>query len=83
MCVRRREYLRRPGAGTGAPGARAPDARLAAWRAGGAIFYYWPTRGVAPEQAPRPGETLIRLVTSFETSDADVESFLALASRGG
>jgi threonine aldolase len=57
----------------------APTSRLAAWRAGGAVFYDWPTRGVPPERAARPEETLIRLVTSFETSDAEIESFLALA----
>ena len=60
----------------------APTERLAAWRAGGAVFYDWPTRGVPPENAPRPGETLIRLVTSFETSPHEIDSFLALA-RGG
>jgi threonine aldolase len=53
--------------------------RLARWRAAGALFYDWPTRAIAPEAAPRPGETLFRLVTSFETTDAEIDSLLALA----
>ncbi len=57
----------------------APSRRVSAWREGGAVFYEWPTRGVPPERAPRPDETLIRLVTSFGTSIEDVDSFLALA----
>jgi threonine aldolase len=56
-----------------------PTTRIAGWRAGGAAFYEFPTKGVRPEGAPRPGEAVVRLVTSFETSDAEVESFLALA----
>jgi threonine aldolase len=57
----------------------APTARIAAWREAGAVFYDWATRGVPPERAPRADETLIRLVTSFGTSAAEVDSFLALA----
>jgi threonine aldolase len=58
----------------------APTPRVAAWRAAGAVFYDWPTRGVPPERAPRSDETLIRLVTSFGTSTHEIDSFLALAS---
>jgi threonine aldolase len=58
----------------------APTSRVAAWRAAGAVFYDWPTRGVPPDRAPRSGETLIRLVTSFGTSADEIDSFLALAS---
>ncbi|MDE3175935.1 MAG: low specificity L-threonine aldolase [Pseudomonadota bacterium] len=57
----------------------APTARIADWRAAGAVFYDWPTRAVPPERTPGPGETLIRLVTSFETSGAEIDAFLALA----
>jgi threonine aldolase len=57
----------------------APTRAVVAWRAAGAVFYDWPTRGVPPVRAPRSGETLIRLVTSFGTSGDDVDSFLALA----
>ena len=60
----------------------APSARLAGWRAAGAAFYEWPTQGVRPERAPGPHESLIRLVTSFETSDAEIDSLLALARAG-
>jgi threonine aldolase len=57
----------------------APTPSIVAWRAAGAVFYDWPTRGVPPERAPREGETLIRLVTSFETSPQEIDAFLALA----
>jgi threonine aldolase len=57
----------------------AASERTARWRAGGAHLYDWPTRGVPPERAPGGGETVVRLVTSFETSQAEIESFLALA----
>jgi threonine aldolase len=51
-----------------------PDALAAHLREGGAEFYDW--------GPPVNGRTLIRLVTSFATPDADVERFVALA-RGG
>jgi threonine aldolase len=57
----------------------AASERLERWRAEGAKFHDWPTRAIAPEAAPRPGETLFRLVTSFETTDAEIDSLLALA----
>jgi threonine aldolase len=59
----------------------APTAQLSAWRSGGAAFYEVPTRGVRPERSLQAGEAVARLVTSFETSEAEVESFLALARR--
>ena len=57
----------------------APTARAEAWRAAGAKFYDWPTRALDPALAPREGETLYRFVTSFETSDAEIEALVALA----
>ena len=57
----------------------APDATIAAWRAGGAKFYEWSTRALAAERAPRAGETLVRLVTSFETEASEVDRLVALA----
>ncbi len=57
----------------------APDAIVAAWREGGAKFYPWSTRALAPDRAPRPGETLVRLVTSFETKDAEIDRLVALS----
>jgi len=59
--------------------AAAPAERVAAWAAAGAAFYPWSTRSAPPETAPREGETMLRLVTSFATTDAEVEGFLALA----
>jgi len=60
----------------------APVPQIAAWRAGGAMFYEFPTRGVRPERGLQAGEAVVRLVTSFETSDAEIESFLALTHGG-
>jgi len=57
----------------------APDAALARWRAAGAKFYDWSTRSARPDLAPMAGETMARLVTSFETSEAEVDALLALA----
>ena len=57
----------------------APDATLARWRAAGAKFYDWTTRSARPDLAPGTGETMVRLVTSFETGEAEVDALLALA----
>ena len=59
----------------------APTARAAAWRAAGAKFHDWPTRALDPAMAPRDGETLYRFVTSFETTDAEIDALVALARR--
>ena len=56
-----------------------PDATLAAWREAGAKFYEWSTRSLAAERAPREGETLIRLVTSFETAPSEIDRLAALS----
>ncbi|RBP15744.1 L-threonine aldolase [Roseiarcus fermentans] len=58
----------------------APDATAAAWREAGAKFYEWTTRSLAPERAPRAGETLVRLVTSFETAPEEIERLVGLAA---
>jgi threonine aldolase len=42
----------------------------------GAVFYDWPA-GPALKATMRDDETLIRLVTSFATTEADVDSFLS------
>ena len=55
-----------------------PTACVARWRSAGAAFYAWPTRAIAPDRAPGFGETLIRLVASFETNDRDIDSLLTL-----
>lgn len=49
-----------------------PKAAIARLRAEGAMFYEWPAEGVAPG----PEEDLVRLVTSFATSEQEVERFL-------
>jgi threonine aldolase len=48
------------------------DARL---RAAGAVYHRWPAAGLIEVAAD---ETMIRLVTSFQTSDGDVDRFAAL-----
>jgi len=42
----------------------------------GAVYHPWPGAGPAGDNAVRPGEILIRLVTSFATTDDDVERFV-------
>ena len=55
---------------------RSRRARLvAALRAEGAGFYEWSSRAVAPALAPREDEAFLRLVCSFETSDAEIDRF--------
>jgi threonine aldolase len=49
-------------------------------RAAGASYYVWAARGV-PESVHIPaGHVLARLVTSFDTSDADVDRFAAIVA---
>ena len=57
-----------------------PNELAAAWRAAGAKFHEWRTRSVAPERAAREGETTLRLVASFETSDKEVDALIAAAA---
>jgi len=45
--------------------------------AAGARFYDWSTTGLAPQDRPADGEALFRLVTSFATTSAEVDAFLA------
>jgi threonine aldolase len=61
----------------------APDARVAAWRAAGAGFYDWSTRAILAPTAPNAGETMVRMVTSFETAEAEVDAMIDLARRIG
>jgi threonine aldolase len=58
-----------------------PRAIVEAWRAAGAKFYEWPTRALTSELAPGPGESLLRLVTSFETGASEIEALIGLAKR--
>jgi threonine aldolase len=61
----------------------APHALVAAWRAEGAVFYEWTSRAVAPALAAREGEAFLRLICSFETSDAEIDRLLAIAAVHG
>jgi threonine aldolase len=56
-----------------------PRMLLETLTAEGAGFYEWTSRAVAPGVAAREDEAFLRLVCSFETSDAEIDRFLALA----
>jgi threonine aldolase len=58
----------------------APKAMIDRWRASGATFHEWSTRAIAPERAPRNGETLVRLVTSFETASSEIDRLLSICA---
>ena len=59
----------------------APTGRAERWQSEGARFYGWPTRSLASSLGPREGETLYRLVTSFETRDEEIAEMCALAMK--
>jgi len=54
---------------------RALDARL---RAAGASYYPWSTRSLPMNIVVGPDEVLVRLVTSFATTEDDVDRFVAV-----
>jgi len=56
---------------------RAADARL---RAAGATYYAWHSDSLPSGITIQDGDVLARLVTSFATSEADVDRFVALAN---
>ena len=49
-------------------------------RAAGAMFYGLQGRTLPGSSKPQPGAVLARMVTSFATTDAEVEQFATLAS---
>ena len=51
---------------------KAADERL---RAAGAIYYPWPADDLPNEVLPGAQEVMVRLVTSFQTSEADIDRF--------
>lgn len=57
-----------------------PDAMVEALRAAGAVFYPWSDKGLPESDRARPGETMMRLVTSFATREADVDRFVQVAA---
>jgi threonine aldolase len=59
----------------------APNALVERWRAAGARLHEWTTRALAPENAPRSGETLVRLVTSFETESSEIDRLIGVGVR--
>jgi threonine aldolase len=56
----------------------APRAVVAPLIAAGARIYEWTSRAVSPALAAREGEVFLRLVCSFETSDAEVDQLIAI-----
>ena len=56
----------------------APRSLVAALRAEGVGFYEWSSRAVPAALAPREDEAFLRLVCSFETSDSEIDRFLAI-----
>ncbi len=59
----------------------APKAMVERWRAAGAVFHDWSTRSLAPERAPRKGETLVRLVASFETESSEIDRLMSISGN--
>jgi threonine aldolase len=59
----------------------APNATVERWRTAGAAFHEWTTRSLAPKRAPRDGETLVRLVTSFETGSTEIDRLLSICAE--
>jgi threonine aldolase len=58
----------------------APKDLIERWRAAGARFHDWSTRSLAEERAPRIGETLVRLVTSFETASSEIDRLVGVCA---
>lgn len=56
--------------------------RAARLKAAGAVFYEWPAGHDSLEQPPHADEAVHRLVTSFATTDADVDRFLDTLNSG-
>jgi threonine aldolase len=59
----------------------APKTMVERWRVAGAMFHEWSTRSLAPERAPRHGETLLRLVASFETESSEIDRLLRICAE--
>ena len=57
----------------------APDATVGGWRAAGARLHDWSTQSLSTDRMPGQGETLARLVTSFETRPEEIDRLLTSA----
>lgn len=55
------------------------DARL---RAAGAVYHPWPADSVPVDRRPGADEVLVRLVTSWQTPQEDIDRFAAVLSAG-
>jgi threonine aldolase len=47
----------------------------------GFVYYEWPTASLPAEAAPHAGEVVVRLVTSFATTEAEVDALLGRVAR--
>jgi threonine aldolase len=56
----------------------APRGAIPPLKAAGAKIYEWTSRAVAPSAAAKESETFLRLVCSFETTDAEVDQLIAI-----
>jgi threonine aldolase len=56
----------------------APDATVGGWRAAGARIHDWSTRSLSADRMPGPGETLVRLVASFDTRPDEIDRLVGL-----
>lgn len=56
-----------------------PDAIDRRLKAAGAVYHPWSARSLPAGKRVGPGETLVRLVTSFATQEAEVECLLSAA----
>lgn len=59
----------------------APDTTVEAWRARGARLHDWTTRSLAAGRTPGPDERLVRLVTSFETEQSEIDRLVGLRAE--
>ncbi|MTI00114.1 low specificity L-threonine aldolase [Roseibium sp. RKSG952] len=55
--------------------------RFSALQAAGAQLYEWPADDLPEEQKPAADETCLRMVTSFATTDAEIDAFLGVLSE--
>ena len=54
-----------------------------ALRAAGGRYYPWTTRSLGANAAPGEGERMLRLICAFDTDEAAVDAFIAVAARAG
>lgn len=58
------------------------DGTLVRLQAAGAKIYPWDVRGAPADEASRPGETRVRMIASFATTDAEIDAFLTALGQG-